>query len=329
MPIGPAYELIFTPFCPDDFEVAGYLTDCSLTTLKQLYNQIFKTDIDVTTDHSIVLDSLVLIVSKNSGISLYGKVSVDGHVAAEAGISIGGGSIDFAGYLTGDLPIGSIKIEEPALAVSIYTSSGGDGRGFEVQFSGTVAVTDKHRIDVLVYVKKRSDSSLEYTVYGSYEGQFYLHDLIDSLKSTELLRDVEMRNLAICVSNLDDPAAVIKTKPPGYHIGRGLTVYAEINLPAINSILGVSGNIPFVVKALYRPANDLGDGAKFAISIQIPKDDIVSGSFPYLFKTEKAQLHLEVFPQYLLFRAPLSYLALTYLSFIVSVHQWPQKSTLT
>lgn len=233
----------------------------------------------MTTEHNIVLDELVLIVSKSTGVSLYGKVSVDEHVAGEAGIHLGRGSIDFEGLITGNVSVGDIKIEEPALAFSIYTSNTSAGRGFYVKFSGVVSVTDKHRFDVLVYLNKRDGSDLEYTLYGSYDGAFYLHDLMDSLKNTDLLRDIGMRKLAICASNMDNPGAMIKTKPPGYTVGRGLTVYAEIDLPAVSNLLNVDKGNQFIVCAMYRPPT-AGDGSKFKISIRIPNDKIVSAPFP-------------------------------------------------
>ena len=301
------HESLLTYFCvcADNFEVAGCLTDCSLETLKQLYKQTYKTDIDMATEHEIVLDSLVLILSKETGISLYGSVSIDGHVAAEAGIFIGGGSIDFEGFLTSDLSVGSVTIGQPALALSIYTSSSSDGSGFEVKFSGTVSVTDKHRIDVLVYVKKTSNRDLEYTLYGSYDGTFYLHDLVDVLKTTDLLRNISMRKLVVCASNMENPAVNIKTKPPGYEIGRGLTVYAEIDLPAISSVLNVDKSLPFMVCASYRPANDVGDGSKFQISIQIPKDDIVSGVSVVFLRHKECNVFLSKLPSAcLLFTLP-------------------------
>jgi len=255
--------------CLDNFEVADYLDNCSLTTLKQLYNQTFGTDIE------IVLDSLVLIVSKKNGISLYGAVSVNKHSAAEASISIGGGCIEFEGSLTKGFSVGSVTIEQPELAVSIYTSSS-DGRGFEIQFSGKISITDKHRFNVLVHLSKMSGKDLEYTVYGAYDGAFYLHDLNSCFKNTDLLRDVAMRKLAVCVSNMENPAALIKTKPPGYDITRGLTLYSEVELPVISDVLGVAKGTPLVVCASYRPPTEGGDGSKFQISIRIPSGDIVS-----------------------------------------------------
>jgi hypothetical protein len=269
------WPLILHFLRPDDFEVAGYLTDCDLDTLKQLYKQSFKTDIDVTTKHEIVLEELVLILSKSTGVTLYGKVSVNGHVAVEASIHLGDGAIAFEGAITGDITIGDVKIEDPALAISIYTSSASSGSGFEVCFSGGVSVTDKHHFDVLVYLTKRSGSDLEYTVYGAYNGAFYLHDLVDALKNTDLLRDVNMRKLAVCFSNMDSPAALIKTKPNEYIIGRGLTVYAEIDLPAVSNLLNVDKSTKFIVSAMYRPPTGLaGDGSKFQISIRIPNEEV-------------------------------------------------------
>ncbi|KPM37506.1 hypothetical protein AK830_g9050 [Neonectria ditissima] len=253
----------------NDFEVSGYLTDCSLTTLKQLYNQTFGGDVDVTTEHDIVLSSLVLIVSKSttSQLSLYGAVSVDGHRAAQALIEIGAGCIGFEGYLEAGFSVGNVDVLEPALAVSVHTSKSTEtSRGFEVQFSGRVIVADKHSFDVAVYLSKTS-GKVEYTVYGAYDGEFYLHDLMGILKESDLLRDIRMRKLAVCVSNMRNPGLLVKSRPPGYDITTGLTVYAEVDLPVLEDVLGLKRSTSFLVCAAYRPPSE---GSSVKIGIRVP-----------------------------------------------------------
>lgn len=125
--------------------MAGYLAECSLTTLKQLYNQIFNADIDVNTEHENVISSMVLIVSKSSGVTLYGSLSVDKHEAAKAFIHIGAGAIKFEGSLTGNLSVGHFTIEEPSLAIAIHTSGLAAGSGFKFKFAGRVSISDKHK----------------------------------------------------------------------------------------------------------------------------------------------------------------------------------------
>lgn len=222
------------------------------------------------------MESLIIIVSKLTGLSLYGRVSVDGHVAPEAGIFIGGGSIDFEGSLEHDLSFNNVTIQQPSLAVSIQTMSNSTRGGFTVQFSGIITVNETHHFDVLVYLSKTNTTAPGYTVYGSYDGEFYLHDLSDSLKSSDLLRDISIRKLAICVSNVDSAEAMIKTKPLGYDIGRGLTIYGEVCLPAVSNVLNVDKGTSFVVCASYQPSASVGDVSKFKIGIRIVRDKIVS-----------------------------------------------------
>ncbi|KAM7219209.1 hypothetical protein V8F06_005378 [Rhypophila decipiens] len=257
-------------FAKDNFEVAGYLEECNLTTLKQLYNQTFDAGIDVTTEHNVVISSMVLIVSKSSGVTLYGAVSVDGHEAAEAFVHIGAGAIEFEGSLTGSLSVGPVAIEQPSLAMAIYTSRHCHGGGFMVKFAGKVSISDKHKAEVFVYLERSKGKPLDYTVYGAYEGELCLHDLLSVLGETDLLRDVKMRRVAVCVSSADRPAAQIAGKPTSYSIGKGLAVYAEVSLPVVSKVLSVDESRSFVVCASYRPPSAQGEGFKVDISICIP-----------------------------------------------------------
>lgn len=256
--------------------MAGYLAECSLTTLKQLYNQIFNADIDVNTEHEIVISSMVLIVSKSSGVTLYGSVSVDKHEAAKAFIHIGAGAIEFEGSLTGNLSVGHVTIEEPSLAIAVHTSGHAAGSGFKVKFAGRVSISDRHKAEVFIYLEKNKSKPLDYTVYGACEGEMCLHDLLSVLGETDLLRDVKMRRIAVCVSSLDSPATQISGRPTSYVIGRGLAVYAEVSVPVVGKVLGVDGNKSFVVCASYRPPDSGGGGSKVDISIRIPDQNVVN-----------------------------------------------------
>jgi hypothetical protein len=221
----------------------------------------------------------VLIVSKSTTtqLSLYGAVSVDGHEAAEAVIEIGGGCIAFEGNITKGFSVGNVDIHEPALAMNIYASKSTEtGRGFEVQFSGKITVTEKHHFDVAVYLSKPSGKAVEYAVYGAYDGEFYLHNLMSILKETDLLRSVRMRKLAVCVSNMENPGALVKSRPPGYDITTGLTLYAEVDLPVLKDVLGLKQTASFIVCASYRPPTEGGDGSGVKISIRVPDANVVS-----------------------------------------------------
>lgn len=259
--------------------LAGCLTNCSLTTLQDLFNQTFGSQIDVTTDHDIVLDSLVLLISKSASTELFlhGTVSVDGHEAADAAITIGSGKISFEGSLTQGFSVGKVQILEPALAINIYTNKTSEnGSGFDVEFTGGIIVAEEHHFDVGIYLSKTSEQSVEYAVYGRYDGDFYMHNLVPLLKETDFLCDVRMRELAVCVTNMDDPSRVIKATPPGYNIKRGLTIYAEVQVPVLEKVLGMGEGTQLVLCASYRPPTSGGDGSSFKMSIQIPNKNVVS-----------------------------------------------------
>jgi hypothetical protein len=263
----------------DDFEVAGYLEECTLATLKQLYNQRFNGDIDIHTDHEITISSMVLIMSKSSGVTLYGAVSVHSHSAAEALIHIKPGTIEFEGNLSSTISFGPVTVEQPRLAMAIHTSASAGGSGFLVRFAGKVSISDTHKAEVLVYLERKTQDNtkqLDYTIYGLYEGDLCLHDLLSVLGDTDLLRDVKMRRIAVCASSVDSPVTQIAGKPSSYAIGKGLALYGEVSLPVVSTLLGVEENKSFVVCALYRPPEQLGGGSKVDIGIRIPDQNLVS-----------------------------------------------------
>jgi hypothetical protein len=250
---------------------------------------------------------MLLVVSRTRAgtrLVLRGAVSVDGHAAAEAAIVLGGGLVSFSGSISKPFGVGDARIERPALDVRIYTTSsssssqaqavgdgqgngkgdgkavGKAGRGIEVQFSGVVTLADKHRFDVAVYLSKRAGTPVEYTVYGAYKGALHIHDLTSALGETELLRGVCLKHIAVCVSTMQNPGAFVKDRPPGYEIGRGLTLYAKVQVPAVRDVLGLVDETTLLLCAAYKPATADGGSSELRLSLRVPGDDVVSLEAP-------------------------------------------------
>lgn len=225
--------------------IAGHLGDCSLATLSELYEDIFDSTLDLSTEHDIVIDDLDIAISRDHGeasIELYGAVSVNGHRAAEATIALSAGNIEISGGIA-NFSVSGVDVEDAGLDIRI------DSSGFLVKFSGRVRVTDKHVFDVSVYLHKHKGRELEYTVYGAYDGEFYLHSLCSALKPT-FLGDVALKKVAVCVSNMDHPQVTVKENLLAFKIERGLQVYAEAEaIEAVSSVLKLSEPKPFIVCA--------------------------------------------------------------------------------
>jgi hypothetical protein len=266
----------------DNLELSGFLYDCSLDTIKDLYKEIFKSTLDISTEHEIVFTELSFVLSSQEGITLCGAVSVDGHEAAEAPISISSSGIQITGSIS-EFSILDVKVEKPSLDLSISKTT-----GFSIQLSGRVSV-EKHKFDVSVYLHKQSGHDLEYTVFGCYQGEFYLHYLCDAIKDSPL-KDVYLKSVAVCFSNMDKPKLAIKENVMGYKIKRGMyedTLHALLTevgfqlcamtgpIESVKNILRLEEAKPFVLRAYYETQKSGTSGSKLGIEIQIPKTDFV------------------------------------------------------
>jgi hypothetical protein len=200
----------------DGLELTGTLSVCSLQTLKALYKDLFKRDLYVAATHEIEFSTLEFVVS-NKRVSLHGAVWIDGHFAAEAAITLGTEGIHINGSVS-SFKFGDVEIKNPALSITIRD-------GFNFQLSGRVQV-QSHTFDVSIYVAKSSVKDLEYTVYGSYQGEFYLRNVVRALEGSFL--DVSLKEVAVCFSNMDSPTISVAENLLRYPIKKG--AYQEFEM---------------------------------------------------------------------------------------------------
>jgi hypothetical protein len=107
----------------DEFRVACNLEKCTLVTLKEIYEDIFKTKVDINTNHSVVFENISLEISNKTGIILKGSVSVENHAAESAMISMDKTGITINGKLVGFHISESVVIINPALDLQSGNSS--------------------------------------------------------------------------------------------------------------------------------------------------------------------------------------------------------------
>ena len=270
------------------------MQNCTLETLRQIYEDIFNTNVATNTNHEILFSALEFMVSTRDGLILRGAVTVDGHTSANASIALSSGGI----HITGDVEDLSIEylpnIEHASLNININKEA------VCVQLAATVVVEQKHKFDVSLYLNKNSGGQLEYTVYGAYQGDFQLRNLLGALEGTFL--DVSLQEVAICASNMEKPEAQISQKLLAYDIKKG-TLYEEncrrgycssrahpfqyktgnqvyakaASIKAISDLLRLSEPTPLTVCAFYQPGGTGGNG-RFGINMILPTENVVSGN---------------------------------------------------
>lgn len=181
--------------------------------LQHLYEDIFHTTISTATEHTITFSTLTFLVSKSSGITLSGAVTVNGHTSAEATIALGAAGIHITGSVEAFvIPGGLVTVESAKLDLAIGRDN------FLVKLAGSVTVHELNFV-VSVYLTKTSGSKLEYTIYGAYKGDLYLRNIIHGLKETFL--DVSLQKVAIVVSNTDTPLVEMKENVFAYEVKKG------------------------------------------------------------------------------------------------------------
>lgn len=185
--------------------------------LQHLYEDIFHTTISTATEHSITFSTLSFLVSKSSGITLSGAVTVNGHTAAQATIALSTAGIHITGSVEAVvIPGGLVTVESAELDLAIGRDN------FLVKLAGSVTVHELH-FDVSVYLTKTSGSALEYTIYGAYKGDLYLRNIVHGLKDSFL--DVSLQKVAVVVSNMDTPLVEIKENVFAYEVKKGTVVH--------------------------------------------------------------------------------------------------------
>lgn len=191
--------------------------------LQHLYEDIFHTTIITTTEHTITFSALSFLVSKTTGITLSGAVTVNGHTEAEATITLSTAGIHITGAVGAvTIPGGMVTVESALLDVTIGRES------FTVKMAGRVTVHELH-FEVTVYLNKTGGSNLEYTLYGSYVGDMYLRNIVHGLKGTFL--DVSLQRVAVIVSNMDTPVAEMNENVFAYPVKKGMFLAQSTGAP--------------------------------------------------------------------------------------------------
>lgn len=186
------------------------MNDCNLETIQSLYNELFHKDIDLKSvndpknQHDIVLKDLMLVVSKSKGIALYGAVEVDKHSCASAAIVLSKEGLHIGGSIE-NIPIAGLTTVKKVMLDIEYKH----GQKFSVKFAGSVTVGSKD-LDVAIYFQKQ-DNKIEYLAYVMYSGTLSLGELCKDIQGSPL--DVELSNVQICVTNIENPSfdAIPKT----------------------------------------------------------------------------------------------------------------------
>lgn len=184
--------------------------------LQHLYEDIFDTTITSTTEHTITFSTLSFLISKTSGITLTGAVTVNGHTSANATIALSTAGIHISGGVEAVvIPGGHVTVESASLDLTIEREK------FNVKLAGCVTVNDMN-FEVSLYLNKTSGDKLEYTLYGKYMGNLYLRNIVNEVEGSFL--DVSLQKVALIISNMDTPAAQMTENVFAYPVEKGMLV---------------------------------------------------------------------------------------------------------
>lgn len=185
----------------DEYSIAAYVGNLTLQEVGKIFNQITGHDLDVF-DHDIVFNSLSLVIS-NSGVSLAGAITINGHSTAYGSIAIMQDGLHVSGGI-GDVEFESIHIKRASFDVFISSSSNNSscarttkfGIAGEVSFSGI-------DLSVGLFTEQATGSELQWTIYGEVAGEMSIGILNPDLKGSFL--DVSLKGLALVASNKENP----------------------------------------------------------------------------------------------------------------------------
>lgn len=198
----------------DELRLACTLEKCTLKTLQDFYKKLFGTEVHIATDHEITFNQLSVEISTKTGLILKGSITIDNHSAETVSISLDKlNGITINGKLNGFTVADNVEILNPALNLTIGPTK------LNLAISGKLIVKN-HQFTVSVYLNKVRGKNLQYTVYGAYSGELFVHDVMDGARGTII--DVGLKDLAICVSNMDKPNVMVEDKVLSYTLQRGM-----------------------------------------------------------------------------------------------------------
>ncbi|KAE8168405.1 hypothetical protein BDV40DRAFT_294358 [Aspergillus tamarii] len=252
----------------DSFDISGTLEDCSLVTLKEVYEKLFDESVNIDIPHDISFSTLFFRISRDTGVTIHGKVTINQeHTVASATISFQRGKIHISGGVSAFTITDDIFLESPAIALTIGKEA------CQLQFSGHIKIQETV-FGVSVYVERTPSHRFEYTAYGSFEGKMYLADICPQVKGEFL--DLALDKVAVCVSNMESPQIGIKENLLAYPIKKGLQIYAQFTpIDAVKSILPLDERKPLTISASYQPGTGtVVSGSSFEVAILLPDFDL-------------------------------------------------------
>lgn len=199
-----------------NYELSGTLHNADLTMLQHLYEDIFHTTITCATEHTVTFSTLSFLISKTSGITLSGAVTVNGHTSAQATIALSTAGINITGSVGAlVIPGGHVTVESASLDLTISREK------FIVKLAGCVTV-DNMNFEVSLYLNKTSGDHLEYTLFGKFKGDLYLRDIVHSVAGSFL--DISLQNVALIVSNMEKPVVEMTENVFAYPVVKGTVI---------------------------------------------------------------------------------------------------------
>lgn len=252
-------------YSKDEYSIAAYVGNLSLQEVGKIFNQITGHDLDVF-DHDIVFNSLSLVIS-NSGVSLAGAITINGHSTAYGSIAIMQDGLHISGGI-GDVEFESIQIKRASFDVFVSSSSNNSscarttkfGIAGEVSFSGI-------DLSVGLFTEKASGSELQWTIYGEVAGDLSIGRLNPDLKGSFL--DVSLKGLALIASNKENPdGAYNKFR---YPVRKGIQFCAVVDrIPQLEDLMRGS------VKGMILCASYETGTGNLRLSVMLPAERTIS-----------------------------------------------------
>lgn len=249
----------------DEYSIAAYLGNLNLQEVGKIFNQITGHDLDVF-DHDVVFNSLSLVIS-NSGVSLAGAITINGHSTAYGSIAIMQDGLQITGVI-GDVEFESIQIKRASFDVFVSSSSNNSSSARTTKFgiSGEVSFSGVD-LSVGLFTEKATGSELQWTIYGEVAGDLSIGNLDPDLKGSFL--DVSLKGLALIASNKEDPDGPYNKFR--YPVRKGIQFCAVVDrIPQLEDLMRGSVN-GMILCASYETGTD-----NLRLSVILPAERTIS-----------------------------------------------------
>lgn len=253
----------FTCDVPDSLGFEGLCT---------MYQDMFGAPLHLTS-HDVELSNLSF-VAQPSGLTLTGRVTVEGHTSTDATIAISRHGLEITGNVADVALDGDIVLRSASLNVFVGrqddTTIEGPGTSFRFAIQGTVGVADGEISASMFLDRDSSSKKALWTVTGSFKGAFSLSKITPALRGTFL--DLAVQEATLIASNVDAVAAAGAVVPAAFTVVKGVQVAGTLGpIPALDGALGVSSSAPgtevigLTLQAMYSATLGM-----FEIAIQMP-----------------------------------------------------------